>query len=110
MEKETYGKKHYIRDKDINYVRQMFRTRFGMQPFAGNYSRDRRFAKTGWLCRCQKAREEEGHLLSGNCEMFGKVREKYDNLDDDENLVKFFNEILALRDEFDKDDQGDDND
>ena len=72
----------------------MFRTRFGMQPFAGNYSRDRRFARTGWLCRCQKEKEE-GHLLSGNCVMFGKVREKYDNLDDDENLVKFFNEILA---------------
>jgi len=32
------------------------------------------------------------------------------NLDDDENLVKFFNEILTLRDEFDKDDQGDNDD
>ena len=55
MENESYGKKLYIRDTDINHVRQMFRTRFGMQPFAGNYSRDRRFARTGWLCRCQKA-------------------------------------------------------
>ena len=79
----------------------MFRTRFGMMPFAGNYSRDRRFARTEWLCRCRKARENESHLISGECEVFGDLKSKYDNLDDEENLVKFFNEILAMRDKLD---------
>ena len=82
----------------------MFRTRFGMLPFAGNYSRDRRFARTEWLCRCLKAWEDESHLISGDCEVFGEIRTKYENLDDDENLVKFFNEILTKRDELDEND------
>ena len=43
---ENYGKKAYMENKDIKSVREMFRTRFGMMPFAGNYSRDRRFART----------------------------------------------------------------
>ena len=98
---ENYGKKAYMENKDIKSVREMFRTRFGMMPFAGNYSRDRRFARTEWLCRCQKAREDESHLISGECEVFGDLKSKYDNLDDEEILVKFFNEILAMRDKLD---------
>ena len=69
-----------------------------MYPFAGNYSRDRRFARTEWLCHCGNAREEESHLISGNCEVYGDIRDKFENLDDDQNLVKFFNEVLARRD------------
>ena len=75
----------------------MFRTRFGLQPFAGNYSNDRRYYRTNWLCRCQMYREEESHLLSGNCEVYGDIRRRYDNLDDDANLVQFFNEVLQMR-------------
>ena len=43
-------------------------------------------------------REEESHLISGNCEVYGDIRDKFENLDDDQNLVKFFNEVLARRD------------
>ena len=82
--------------------RQMYRTRFGMQPFAGNYSHDRRFARSEWLCQCREAREEESHLLSGNCPVYGEIWAKYENLDDDDNLVSFFNEILNLRDELEE--------
>lgn len=103
IDKEAYGKKDYIINKDIKSVREIFRTRFGMMPFAGNYSRDCRFARTEWLCRCQKAREDESHLISGECEVFGTLRKKYDNLEDDENLVNFFNEILEMRDKLDED-------
>ena len=77
----------------------MFRTRFGMQPFAGNYSHDRRFSRTEWLCQCRESREDESHLLSGNCSVYGELLAKYDNLDDDDTLVKFFNEVLSMRDE-----------
>ena len=64
----------------------MYRTRFGMQPFAENNSHDQRFARTERLCQCQEAREEESHLVSGNCPVFGEIWAKFNNLDDDENL------------------------
>ena len=73
-----------------------------MNPFAGNYSKDRRFARTEWLCRCKMSKEEESHLISGNCGIYGEIRSKYDNLNDDMNLVNFFNEVLAKRDEIDE--------
>ena len=62
---EEYGKKEYISSKDIKSVRQHYRTRFGLQNFAGNYSHDNRFAKTNWLCRCLESRENESHIISG---------------------------------------------
>ena len=99
---ESYGKKEYIGNYLIKNVRDIYRTRFGMHPFAGNYSRDRRFARTDWLCRCRKAKEEESHLISGNCEVYGEIRSKYQNLNDDMNLVNFFNEVLAKRGEIEE--------
>ena len=78
-------------------VRETYRTRFEMLPFAGNYGNDFRYAKTNWLCQCRKAREDESHLLSGQCEVYGEIHKKYDTLDNDENLVNFFNEVLARR-------------
>ena len=104
IEKEIYGKKDYMKSKDISSARQMFRTRFGMQPFAGNYSHDRRFSRTEWLCQCRESREDESHLLSGNCSVYGELLAKYDNLDDDDTLVKFFNEVLSMRDELEAND------
>ena len=104
INKERYGKKEYLKNKDIQSARQLYRTRFGMQPFAGNYSHDRRFARTEWLCQCREAREEESHLLSGNCPVYGEIWAKFNNLDDDDSLVKFFNEVLSLRDELEAND------
>ena len=103
---EKYGKKDYLKVKNVNEARQLFRTRFGLQPFAGNYSHDKRFYKTGWLCRCRDSRENESHLLSGNCEVYGEIREKYDNLNNDDNLVNFFNEILNKREDLEIEEEG----
>ena len=97
----------YRMDKILNYV-SVFRvirylwTRYGMHPFAGNYSKDRRFARTEWLCYCKKAREEESHLIAGNCEIYGEIRAKYDSLNNDMDLVNFFNEVLAKRQEIEE--------
>ena len=99
---EEYGKKDYISTKDIASVRQQYRTRFGLQNLAGNYSNDHRFAKTNWLCRCLESRENEPHLTSGNCKVFGHLKERFGDLSNDENLVLFFQEVLARRDEMDK--------
>ena len=101
-----YGKKDYVKNKQISFVRQVFKTRFGMNQFAGNYSHDRRFARTDWLCRCHKAREEESHLISGECDVYGEIRAEFDDLDDDIVLVDFFNRILKKRETLDEEDSG----
>ena len=102
---EKYGKKSYIQNNKIHNVRQMYKTRYGLLPFAGNYSHDKRFSRTEWLCRCGRAKEEEQHLLSGNCEVYVEIRAAYPNFNDDEQLVNFFNEVLAMRDKLEEEDK-----
>ena len=102
MGQEEYGKKQYISLKNISSVRNQFRSRFGLQFFAGNYSHDKRFKKTDWLCKCKKSREDEGHLLSGQCTVYGDLTSKYSDLSSDDNLVGLFTEILARREELDR--------
>jgi hypothetical protein len=99
---EDYGIKEYISKKNISSVRNHFRTRFGLQFFAGNYSRDKRFKKTDWLCKCKESREDEAHLVSGKCSIYGDLTDKYSDLSNDDNLVGLFTEILARREELDR--------
>ena len=98
---EDYGKKEYTLNSNIHKVRQRFRSRFGLLPFAGNYSKDQRFSRSDWLCKCKEARKEESHLTSGRCAVYGDLTMKYSNFTDDDNLVQFFAEVLARRDQLD---------
>ena len=52
--------------------------------------------------------EDEPHLLSGKCEMFGDIRGKYGELNDNESLVRFFKEVLEMRDIIDKEEKEND--
>ena len=79
----------------------MFKTRVKLQPFAGNYSNDKRFARTDWLCACLGAREEEHHLTSGKCPVYGDLVTEHGDLENDNNLVSLFKEILARREKMD---------
>ena len=103
--KETYGRKKYIDGKIIHNVREQYRTRVSMQAFAGNYSHDNRFSNTQWKCRCETSIESEAHLMEGFCPVYGKVRQKYDNLEDDESLIKLFNEILSIRENLEEEER-----
>ena len=103
--KEPYGRKKYIDGKIIHKVREQYRTRVGMQAFAGNYSHDKRFSKTQWKCRCDTSIENEAHLMEGFCPVYGKVREKYDDLNSDENLIQMFNEILTMRENLEEEER-----
>ena len=62
---EEYGKKKYMTEENIEGVRQLFYMRVRMQPFAGSYSKDKRFMKSNWLCKCGDEQEKESHILSG---------------------------------------------
>ena len=94
---EIYQKKDYILYKNIFSARQHYRTRFGMNDFAGNYSNNRKYAKSNWLCLCQNSREEESHLMSGECTVYGDLVNKYSDLTCDENLADLFRDVLARR-------------
>ena len=99
---EEYGRKEYFRSKNIHNVRQQYQTRFGLMAFAGNFSHDRRFASSNWLCKCEEAKEEEIHITSGHCKVYGDLTEKYTDLTDDNSLVQLFTEVLARRDQLDR--------
>jgi hypothetical protein len=46
---EVFEKKEYISNTKIKDVRERYKTRYGLQPFAGNFSHDKRFARSEWL-------------------------------------------------------------
>ena len=93
---ENYGRKEYFSLTTPSKVRQFFSTRVSMLPLAGNFSHDRRFRRTNWLCRCG-SREQQEHIRS-HCVIYSNIRDKYEDLDNDDNLVKFFEEVLQERD------------
>ena len=99
--KEDYNKKEYISKKLISEVRQQYKSRYGLLPFAGNFSNDKRFAKSDWMCRCGE-KEKEIHLTSENCPIYDDIRLKYTSFEKDEDLVSYFKEILDRRDLLDR--------
>ena len=80
---EEYGKKSYVSNHNIEISRKWFRTRFGLQDFAGNYSHNRKFAKSDWLCRCKSDRVEEGHIIRGQCSVYEDLRPQFGDLSED---------------------------
>ena len=87
---KNMAKKRVYRQQEYFTSKGPVPTRFGMQPFAGNYSNDRRFAKTLWLCLRGKEQEEEQHILSGHCEVYGDLTERFNDLSDQNQLTQFF--------------------
>ena len=102
---EEYGKQRYIEESTIKDARKWFKTRFGLQAFAGNFSHDPRFAKTDWLCRCKISIEDEGHIVSGQCPVYGGLRTQFGDLGEDRNLVAYFTAVLDRREELEEEDR-----
>ena len=105
---EEYGRKEYVDSELVSHVRDTYKARFGLLPFAGNFKNDKRFSGSSALCCCKRNFEDEPHLLSGKCEMFGDIRGKYGELNDNESLVSFFKEVLEMRDIIDEEEKEDD--
>ena len=93
--------KTYVFNEKIEDVRSMYRTRFQLLPFAGNYSHSKKYEKTNYLCRCEGARGDEQHLKSTDCPVYADIREQFGDLDNDNDLVNYFTMVLARRDEVD---------
>ena len=94
---EKYGRKDYMKYKTIFSVRQHFYSRFGMQPFAGNYKNSKQFQGSDLKCKCGLEIEEESHLMGGMCPVYGDLREEYPDLDDDDQIQGLFTAILERR-------------
>ena len=86
LRSQAKGKCEKIRDETYSRILEttMKLARYSMQPFAGIYSKDRRFARSSWLCLCK-----ESHLLSGQCSVYGDLTHKYIDLTEDKSLVEF---------------------
>jgi hypothetical protein len=106
IQTEEYGDAVYSKNTTIEETRKWFRSRYKLQAFAGNYTHDkRRFAKTDWLCRCKLSIEDEGHIVSGQCPVYGGMRTQFGDLGEDSNLVAFFTAVLDRRDELEEEDR-----
>ena len=57
------------------------------------------------MCHCLKSVEEEGHIFSGQCEVYGDLRSQFGNLQEDKNLVQYFQAVLDRRDILEEEDK-----
>jgi hypothetical protein len=100
---EGYGSKQYFSRLLPGQVRDYFSTLVKMLPLAGNYSRDKRFRRTGWLCLCGEREEHEHSIL--HCKNYDDIQGSYSDLENDDNLALFFKEVLERRDKVREDEE-----
>ena len=86
-------KKTYITHSKIAEVRNIFKARVGMTEFADNFSKDKRFMRTNWQCRCGYEKESENHIKK-ECQIYDDHKDEYEDLNDDAQLASFFCKVL----------------
>ena len=50
-------------------------------------------------------REEESHITSGSCEVYGDLTDQFGDLSEDQNLVDFFRAVLDRREDLEEEDR-----
>ena len=50
------------------------------------------------MCQCLRTVEEKDHIVSGQFEVYGDLRSQFGDLQDDKNLVQYFQAVLDRRD------------
>ena len=98
---EAYGKQTYITKEKLHIARKIFKARFAMTEFAGNYKNSFKFKETNGLCFCKEQNENETHLLTGQCKVYGDLKSKT-NICDDKSLMLFFQDVLQRREELEE--------
>ena len=83
-------KKDYINNITIEEERGCLRTWLGLQHLVLNYSHNRKCEKCDWLFRCKIAKEDKGHIMLGNCDVYSDLRSQVGDLGEDQNLIEFF--------------------
>ena len=54
------------------------------------------------MCKCNKEMEKESHIIEGKCEAYKDLRANFESLDDDENLLAYFKEVLERREKLEE--------
>ena len=62
---------------------------------------DKKFSRSNWLCRCGE-KEKEAHITSGSCPIYDDIWENRGDLENNDDLVKFFSAVLERRDLLDR--------
>ena len=57
------------------------------------------------MCQCGSYREEEDHIISGHCEVYGDLRSQFGDRKEDKNLVMYFQAVLDRRDNLEEEDR-----
>ena len=109
---KSYQKVDYFERKNKNFeVKEYFKTmtlensrvNFGLRnqmtrTIQSHFSSDKAYSKELWTCRdCKSKIDSIFHAK--NCIFFENLRQKYPNLDSDDQLVEYFKEIIKIRDD-----------
>ena len=95
---EDFELKDYIKNMTLENCRVMFGLRSKMtRTIKTHFFSDKEYAKSLWLCTfCESKIDTIFHAK--NCIFLAKIRQKYQNLDCDDQLMGLFKDILKNRD------------
>ena len=95
LKEEKFEMKEYVKSMRMNDGRLNFQIRSKMvKNIAFNYSSDPKFSSQLWHCTHCDRMDSQSHVLT--CESYKYLREGKD-LSSDQDLVKYFRDVLALR-------------
>ena len=96
---ETYEKKDYLKRMTLENCRVMFSLRSQMtRTIMTHFSSDKGYENELWTCiSCKSKIDSIFHAK--NCLFYSNLRQKYPNLESDDQLVEYFKEILKIRDD-----------
>ena len=57
------------------------------------------------MCQLLKTLEEDSHIVSGQCEVYGNRRSQFGDLQEDKNLVQYFKAVLDRIDILEEEDR-----
>ena len=102
QKEEKFELKDYIKSLNMHDGRMKFRIRSKMvKNIAFNYSSDPKFSSRLWHCTHCDHMDSQSHVLA--CNSYKHLREGKD-LNSDKDLVKYFRDVLSLREKAEEDD------
>ena len=96
MASECFGQRPYITEMSLHHARVNFRIRSEQIKVKLNQRSDAQNAKMLWKCSDCGIIDSQSHILW--CPFYSELREGK-SLDSDQDLVKYFIEVLKIRDE-----------
>ena len=101
MKDEKFERKSYINEMTMKEAQTLFKFRTHMTNVKFNYKNDKTNRQELWRCDwCQSAIDTQSHILM-TCPGYQHLRVNK-NFDNDHDLVKFFQQVIDLRESVDK--------